>query len=460
MSEWKEVSIGTFLIERAGRYKPDDILLHGLQRIEKIDFSGKIYLSHKTSNTDMILVRKGDFIISGINVAKGAMATYDYDKEATATIHYSSYIFDENKIDPEYFRYFLKSPEFIRVLKSQVKGGIKTEIKAKQFLSLRIILPSLKKQRAIRERINDLHINHSRLVTVHSDLKNNLTKLRKQILHDAVSGKLTESWRINATDSEPISKVLSEVEKNKNAFSEINSKKSKKLHLLETAIEQDLHFAIPTNWVWEKLGNIIYEPPRNGYSPKSVDYVTATKTLKLGATSSGVFNPAEIKYIDETIDGRSHLWLKTGDILIQRSNALNIVGVSAIFDQKDNEFIYPDLMMKVRVCEPIDSAYIHIVLSSPVVRDYYRARATGTQKTMPKINQTTVLNTPIPLPPLEEQIKIKQRVQSLVHQCDRLTDIIQKDMILSKRLLETASQSIFSPKQAEERMEDEDHSNE
>lgn len=129
MGEWKRVRIGEFLTERQGRYKPDDTAIEKYKRLDKIDFSRSIHISEKTSKTDMIIVYPGDLVISGINVAKGAITVYQGTEPVTATIHYSSYIFDDSVIDLEYFKYFVKSPAFIETLKKQVKGGIKTEIK-------------------------------------------------------------------------------------------------------------------------------------------------------------------------------------------------------------------------------------------------------------------------------------------------------------------------------------------
>src|SRR3990167_6248869 len=99
MGEWKRVKISQFLKEREGRYDPDDKSVLGLKRLNKIDFSGEIRLSDKGSKTDMIIVEPGDLVISGINVSKGALAVYRGDEPITATIHYSSYVFDERQID-------------------------------------------------------------------------------------------------------------------------------------------------------------------------------------------------------------------------------------------------------------------------------------------------------------------------------------------------------------------------
>lgn len=73
MANWQKTKIGQFLFKREGKYKPDDEIISGLNRINKIDFSGKFHILKKPSNTNMILVKQGDLVISGINVAKGAM---------------------------------------------------------------------------------------------------------------------------------------------------------------------------------------------------------------------------------------------------------------------------------------------------------------------------------------------------------------------------------------------------
>lgn len=100
--EWIDVKFSDFLKERKGRYKPSDETIKGLKRIEKIDFSGQIYLSDKPSKTDMISVKDGDLVISGINVEKGAMNIFHGDEDVVATIHYSSYTYDTDVIELEF----------------------------------------------------------------------------------------------------------------------------------------------------------------------------------------------------------------------------------------------------------------------------------------------------------------------------------------------------------------------
>ena len=205
MSEWKKVKIGDFLTEREGRYKPNDKEISKYQRLDKIDFSGHIHISDKPTKTDMIIVFPGDLIISGINVAKGAISVYQGKEPVCATIHYSSYTFDDKKVDLDYFKYFVKSPAFIFALQQQVKGGIKTEIKPKHLLPLEISLPDLSTQKEI---VKVLSKKIEKVELIKSEIesqKNYAKQLRQNILQEAIEGKLTEDlpcrqagWRKNS----------------------------------------------------------------------------------------------------------------------------------------------------------------------------------------------------------------------------------------------------------------------
>lgn len=187
MKRCKKVKIGDFLFERAGRYKPKDKEISGLGRLEKIDFSGNFHIGEKDSKTDMIIIKKGDLVISGINVAKGAMGIYRGSEDATATIHYSSYTFNKKIINIDYFGYFLKSSNFVKLLNEQIRGGIKTEIKPKCFLPLEIELPDIEIQNEVVLKINK---KLKKYKSIDGNIKNQkyiLQKLRQAILQKAMN---------------------------------------------------------------------------------------------------------------------------------------------------------------------------------------------------------------------------------------------------------------------------------
>ncbi len=166
-------------------------------------------------------------------------------------------------------------------------------------------------------------------------------------------------------------------------------------------------------WSPTTVGEVLVGKPRNGYSPKAVDFETPVRSLTLSATTSGKFLSQHTKFIDEQIPENSHLWLEPGDILIQRANSLDYVGVSAVFDGPRRTFIYPDLMMKCRPNGRILGKYLYYVLSAERTRKYFRDNATGTAGNMPKINQQTVMSAPFDLPTLDEQAEIVRRVEAV-----------------------------------------------
>ena len=201
---WKVVQMRSFLSERKGRYKPGDKTVLGLKRIDKIDFSGNIFLSEKPSKTDMILIKQGDLVISGINVEKGAMSIYKGEDDVIATIHYSSYEYNPEKIDIDFLRHFLKSPEFIDALKEQVPGGIKTEIKPKHILPLKVCIPTNVEEQ--REVVTFLDQQNKTLETQSTELTHQLDlvkQLRRAFLREAMQGKLMVNGElsiVNGTD--------------------------------------------------------------------------------------------------------------------------------------------------------------------------------------------------------------------------------------------------------------------
>ena len=440
MSEWKKVKIGDFLTEREGRYKPDDSKISKYKRLDKIDFSGTIHISDKPTKTDMIIVHPGDLVISGINVAKGAVAVYQGNEPVCATIHYSSYTFDSSKVDLDYFKYFVKSHAFIATLQKQVKGGIKTEIKPKHLLPLEISIPDLQTQQEIVKKIS-LQLKKTEQLSVEIESqKNYIKQLRQNILQQAIEGKLTADWR----KQNPVQKgnpdydaeaLFEQIQKER-----INEKKQKELSPIT---DEEKPFEIPEGWKWVRLGEIIKEPPRNGYSPKAVDFETPIKTLKLGAVTYGIFDPNEYKYINEEIPKDAYCWLKNGDFLIERSNSVEYVGICAIYTGKDNEFMYPDLLMRFRTQDVLSKQYIHTALISPFNRSYFMSNAKGAQKTMPKINQECVVNTMIPLPSIAEQNEIVKQIERNLQTISDLENQILKRELQTKQLMQSILKDAF-----------------
>jgi len=157
---------------------------------------------------------------------------------------------------------------------------------------------------------------------------------------------------------------------------------------------------LPSSWTWASLGQVIVAGPRNGISPRASARKDAPRAVTLTATTSGVFDGSHFKRVDADLGPDSEYWLQPNDLLFQRGNTPEYVGMAAIYDGPPGEFIFPDLMIRVRLSPEVNLSFVHRFCVSPAARSYFSENATGAQKTMPKINQAVLRALPIPLPPL------------------------------------------------------------
>lgn len=140
-------------------------------------------------------------------------------------------------------------------------------------------------------------------------------------------------------------------------------------------------------WPTVQLGSLLREPLRNGHSAKSTGTAHGVRTLTLTAVTKGDFSEKNTKITSANPDRVSTLWLESGDILIERSNAPELVGTTRLYRGPSNFAIFPDLIIRVRLNRTADPAYIELVLQSEALRTYFKKRAKGMSGSMPKIDQ-------------------------------------------------------------------------
>ena len=189
--------------------------------------------------------------------------------------------------------------------------------------------------------------------------------------------------------------------------------------ILEVAFRGDLTkpFREKNNlpaWETKPLHSLIAEGPTNGYSPRAGDNPSGTLSLKLTATTRGFLDLSEraTKRLSDVIPEDSQYWLHDGDILVQRANSLEYVGATAIFRGPPKTYIYPDLMMRLRVKGDVLRRYLWRFLNSPDARSYFKNNATGTAGNMPKINGRTLKALPVPMPSELEMSEVVRRIDT------------------------------------------------
>ncbi len=368
---WPVVPLGEVLAERQEVPSPDALASGEVRIVAKIGFNdGKIQLrSDGDTRTNMILIRPGDLVLSGINAAKGAIAVYG--KENTnpiaATIHYAAYMVDEKRADIGYLWWLLRSQTFRDILLQNVPGGIKTELKAKRLLPIPVPLPPVSEQRRIVAKI------------------------------EAMAAKIEEA----------------------------KGQRSLASKLAESIIKTGIQDVVEHGKARGNLGAVLTGKPRNGWSARCDNAEDGTPILSLGAVTGFHYRRTEFKRTSLNSPPEAHFWLVKGDLLITRSNTPDLVGHAAIYDGNPSPCIYPDLMMRLDVDDKYaDRRFVWYWLQSPIVREFIQKEAKGTSPTLKKISQGTVMQIPFPDGlPLNEQRRIVAYLDGLQARVDALKNL-------------------------------------
>lgn len=199
---------------------------------------------------------------------------------------------------------------------------------------------------------------------------------------------------------------------------------------------------IPEDWSVRQLSMLVTSGPKNGYSGRSSKEARGTPTLMLTATTSGelVLNDQTVKRLDETINPRLDIFLKAGDVLVQRSNTLERVGTTAVFDGPDDEYVYPDLMMRLRFRDQETAHWFWRYANSSGGRIFFVGAAAGSTGTMPKLSGFSLRNMPLPFPSAPEQ----RAIANVLSDVDSLLNGLNRLIAKKRNLKQAAMQQLLT----------------
>ena len=288
-------------------------------------------------------VAKDDVLlnITGASIGRVCLAPAQY---AGARVNQHVCIIRSTGVRPGFLALYLASPQVQRAIAHGNYGATREALTKGQLLELPVPVPSDEEQEAITAKVRDV-------VTMRESATAHLAGSRST-LEAVPQAALASAYRRAESD--------------------------------------DWGTTVP-------LSEVLREPLRNGYSASPVHHATPFRVLTLTATTSGVFDDTQFKYTDEEFAGDSRFWLMPGDVVVQRGNTAEYVGMPALYEGGPREFLYPDLMIRVRAKPDIEPRYLWYMLLAPQVRNYLRERATGSAGNMPKINQGILGGAPIPL---------------------------------------------------------------
>ena len=224
-----------------------------------------------------------------------------------------------------------------------------------------------------------------------------IKKLRELILKLAMQGKLVQQSNSEISIKDYLD--------NKNINRKID-KKAIDINLIKKP------FLIPTSWEWFRLGDIGETNIGLTYAPKDISE-KGIIVLRSSNVQGGKIELSDLIRVDKKINPK--LIVNDADILIcARNGSKALVGKAAIIKELPEVMTFGAFMAIYRT-EFYN--YVYQFLQSPIFRSSLENVSTTT---INQITQNDLKNTIIPLPPIEEQKRIIEKIEQLMSLCDEL----------------------------------------
>lgn len=428
MSEWKKVKLKDVLKQYRNTHWVEDknykqvtisqtgeVSYRGTKHGSQIGRKRQFIIDLKNHPNTLIFIRQGVYN-GGIGICP---------KEVDGCIVTENMpMFEIVGINPEYLVYYLRSPQFKRDVDKLVPlGTAQKAVHEKQLLELEIFLPSLKEQEQIIKRVKSNYENISELNNLNNKNEDYISKLRQQILKEAVKGRLVKQDPKDESASELLKKIKAEKDKL------VKEGKIRKEKPLSPINEDEIPYELPRGWEWVRLNELVsilgdglHGTP--AYSNDEDYFFINGNNLDNGKI---VIKPNTKKVSFKEYE-------KYRKDLTERSILVSINGTLGNVAFYNNERVilgksacYFNLLSK------IDKDYIKLLITSPHFLEYVLKSATRT--TIDNVSLQSMRLLPVPLPPFLEQKRIVEKVDRLIVYCDELENQVKENKGNSEKLM-------------------------
>ena len=220
----------------------------------------------------------------------------------------------------------------------------------------------------------------------------------------------------------------------------------------EVCIDDEIPFEIPQGWEWERWGNIS-QSIQYGYNAPALEK-GIIKMVRISDIQNNKVLWEKVPYcIIEEKDIETYL-LEVNDILFARTGGT--VGKSFLVEEVPEPAIYAGYLIRTRYSQELCPQYLKSFMESQL---YWEQLKSGTIATaQPNCNGKTLGRILLPIPPKAEQIRLVQKLASLIpvlyryaktqQDLDNLNEVINDK--LKKSILQEAIQGKLVPQFSEE----------
>lgn len=318
--------------------------------------------------------------------------------------------------DSRFIVYVLKSA-YVDFLINSVTYGVKMpRVGTDTMINLLIPLPPLDEQKRIVEKIEELLPLVERYEKAWARLEELNKKfpldMQKAILGQAIQGKLVEQRAEEGTGQELFEAIQEEKQKL------IEEGKLKKQKALPEITEDEIPFEIPDTWKWVKYGDILNivsakRVHQSDWQNKGIPFYRAreiSKLSKFGTVDNDLFISEEL-FNSLSVYGLP----EKNDLMV---TAVGTLGKTYIVKENDR-FYYKDAsVLCFKNYAQINAMFLKYAMESSLMKNQIEANSRGT--TVGTLTIVRTSNYIIPLPPLDEQKRIVEKIEELLPLVEKL----------------------------------------
>ncbi|WP_302139755.1 restriction endonuclease subunit S [Halomonas alkalicola] len=242
-----------------------------------------------------------------------------------------------------------------------------------------------------------------------------IDKLKQAILQLAVMGRLVEQ----DPNDEPASVLLERIAEEKARL--VKEGKIRKQKPLPEIAHDEYPFEIPSGWAMSRMDDItnIISGIAKGkkLSGKKAVWVPY---LRVANVQRGALDLSEVKEIEMACDEVEKYTVEKRDLLITEGGDWDKVGRTAIWNADIKPMTHQNHVFRARlILGEQNEHWIEKYLNSGIAREYF-ANSSKQTTNLASINKTQLRSCIVPVPPLDEQQRIVDKVDELMALCDQL----------------------------------------
>lgn len=305
-------------------------------------------------------------------------------------------------INAHYIKYCLTNSYVDRVINKRSYGIKMPRVDTGFMVNLPIPIPPKQEQERIVKVVESIMEEIDCIDEAQKKYTHDAEVLTAKLIDAGIQGKLTEQRPEDGTAED----LYREIQAEKTKL--IQEGKIKKEKALQEITENEIPFEIPQNWKWVRLGDIS-ESIQYGYNAPAKD----KGRIKMVRISDIQYNKVlwdSVPYCDIGEENIRTYILHENDILFARSGGT--VGKSYLVSEMPEEAIYAGYLIRTSYSKRLCAKYMKYFMES---RLYWKQLQNGTIATaQPNCNGQTLSKMMLPLPPLEEQVRIVGKLDELL----------------------------------------------